>query len=153
MKSIGVQSRKEYQIWCYTCWLESYNFHSFIESTHFNEIHQFTIDQLYTSSQIDSFHWVISIEDLRRVREFQIEKHKDHNYQIKSSKQVFLKERKCDVTKLLFDSFRMKIHLILVEVYLYLFLQISIQQLSKLWNWYVWLEIKRYQEEFEIIFQ
>ena len=57
------------------CWLESYNFHSFIESTYFNEIHQFTIDQLYTSSQIDSFYWVISIEDFRRIREFQIEKH------------------------------------------------------------------------------
>ena len=94
MKSIGVQSRKEYQIWCCTCWLESYNFHWFIESTHFNEIHQF-----YTTFQIHSFYWVISIEDFRGVREFQTEKHKDHNYWIKSSKQVLLKEIKCDVMK------------------------------------------------------
>ena len=77
MKSIGVQSRKEYQIWCCTCWLEASNFHSFIESTHFNEIHQFTIDQFYTTFQIHSFYWVISIEDFRGVREFQTEKHKD----------------------------------------------------------------------------
>ena len=92
MKSIGVQSRKEYQIWYCTCWLESNNFHSFIESTHFNEIHQFTIDQFYTTFQIHSFYWVISIEDFRGVREFQIEKYKDSDYQIKSSKQVLLKE-------------------------------------------------------------
>ena len=90
MKSIGVQSRKEYQIWYCTCWLEASNSHSFIESTHFNEIHQF-----YTTFQIHSFYWVISVEDFRRIREFQIEKHQ--HYQ--SSKQVLLKERKCDAMK------------------------------------------------------
>ena len=93
MKSIGVQSRKEYQIWCYSCWLESYNLHSFIESTHFNEIHQFT------TFQINSFYSVISVENFRRAWEFQIEKYKDSDYQIKSSKQVLLKERKCDEMK------------------------------------------------------
>ena len=94
MKYIGVQSRKEYQIGYYTCWLEASNFHSFIESTHFNEIHQF-----YTTFQIHSFYWVISIQDFKRIREFQIKKHKDQHYWIKSSKQVLLKEIKCDVMK------------------------------------------------------
>ena len=73
------------------CWLECYNFHSFIESTYFNEIYQF-----YTTFQINSFYWVISVEDFRGVREFQTEKYKDSDYWIKSLKQVLLKERKCD---------------------------------------------------------
>ena len=56
-----------------------------------------------------------------------------------------MKERKCDGMKQLFDSFWMKIYFIVVEVNLCLFIEISIQQLSKLWNWYVWLEIKRFR--------
>ena len=93
IKSICVQSRKKYQIWCCTCWLESYNFHSFIESTHFNEIHQF-----YTTFQIHSFYWVISIEDFRRVTEFQIEKYKDSDLSNKIIKTSII-ERKCDEMK------------------------------------------------------
>ena len=51
-------------------------------------------------------------------------------------------ERKCDEMKQLIDTFWIKIHLIDVEINLYLFLQISIQQLLKPLNWYVWLEIE-----------
>ena len=52
-----------------------------------------------TNFQIHSFYWVISVEDFRKLREFQIEKYKDSDYQIKSSKQGFFKERKCDGMK------------------------------------------------------
>ena len=92
--------------------MQCYNFHSFVESLHFNEIHQFT------TFQINSFYSVISVEDFRRVWEFQIEKYKDSDYQIKLSKQVLLKEGKYHEMKQLIDTFWIKIHLIVIEIYL-----------------------------------
>ena len=66
------------------CWLESYNFQW--NSSIYNW-------SIVYNSQIHSFYWVICVEDFRRRRrEFQTEKHKDQHHQLKSSKQVLLKE-------------------------------------------------------------
>ena len=70
----------------------------------------------------------------KRISNREIQRLHIVNHWIKSSKQVLLQKENVKWKNSLILS-ELKIHLIDDEIYLYLFLQISIQQLSKLWNW------------------